>query len=301
MIRNVVSISFFFVVTSLSCSLGQTIEEYIEKWSSVALEQMEEHKIPASIILAQGILESGYGTSKLAQEGNNHFGIKCHDWKGDKIFHDDDQKNECFRKYLSAAESFNDHSLFLVNRSRYSFLFNFSTDDYKSWAKGLKKAGYATNPKYADKLIKLIEQHELYTFDLYFKENRYVQNEETEKILEQPVENKIKENPNKTKYIVAQSGDTFYQLAERFGLTLMQLHNYNDFPPEKDVLIEGDKVYITPKRRASKKHKQIALEENKSLLEVSQTYGVKLKRLIKLNGSRSPEQLMSKGDIVQLR
>lgn len=141
-------------------------EDYILKYSSIAVEEMNKYNIPASITLAQGILESGSGESRLAKEGNNHFGIKCHDnWEGQIIIEDDDKKGECFRKYLNAIDSYRDHSIFLTERSRYSFLFKYSNTDYKKWAKGLKKAGYATNSRYANLLVDLIEKYNLSRFD----------------------------------------------------------------------------------------------------------------------------------------
>ena len=141
-------------------------ERYISKYSNTAVAEMERYGIPASITLAQGILESGNGESRLATEGNNHFGIKCHsNWNGKTIIEDDDEKGECFRKYSKVADSYRDHSLFLTERGRYSFLFEYQKTAYKKWAKGLKKAGYATNPIYPTLLINLIERYELYTYD----------------------------------------------------------------------------------------------------------------------------------------
>jgi hypothetical protein len=141
-------------------------ERYIEKYQSVAIAEMDRYGIPASITLAQGILESGNGESRLATEGKNHFGIKCHEnWNGKIIIEDDDEKGECFRKYSKVADSYRDHSLFLTERGRYSFLFEYQKTDYKAWAKGLKKAGYATNPKYPTLLIDLIEKYDLSRFD----------------------------------------------------------------------------------------------------------------------------------------
>ena len=141
-------------------------ENYISEYSSAAVDEMNRYNIPASITLAQGILESGNGESRLATEGNNHFGIKCHgNWSGKTIIEDDDEKGECFRKYDKVTDSYRDHSLFLTERGRYSFLFEYKKSDYKKWAKGLKKAGYATNPNYPTLLIDLIERYELYTYD----------------------------------------------------------------------------------------------------------------------------------------
>ena len=144
---------------------NMTRNDYIDKYKDEAIYQMKKYKIPASITLAQGILESGDGNSELAKKSNNHFGIKCHsDWKGERVYHDDDKKNECFRKYNKVRNSYDDHSEFLL-RPRYAFLFEYSLTDYKSWAKGLKKAGYATNPYYAKHLIKIIEENELHKLD----------------------------------------------------------------------------------------------------------------------------------------
>ena len=144
---------------------------YIEKYSYLAIKEMKEFRIPASITLAQGILESGNGESRLATEGNNHFGIKCHRWEGEEIYADDDEENECFRKYKTIEDSFRDHSLFLSKIGRYSFLFNLEVTDYKAWSKGLKKAGYATSPTYAEKLISLIERYNLQKFDVQINQN----------------------------------------------------------------------------------------------------------------------------------
>ena len=147
-------------------TVEQKIKRYIKLYAPIARKQMKVYKIPASITMAQGILESGYGEATLARKGNNHFGIKCHkDWKGKKIFHDDDKENECFRSYRNPVKSYKDHSLFLVNRDRYRFLFDLNSKDYRSWAEGLKKAGYATDPEYSKKLISLIERFSLSELD----------------------------------------------------------------------------------------------------------------------------------------
>ncbi len=162
---------FWILISNISYSQNKT-KLYITKYSDLAVSEMKTYGIPASITLAQGILESSNGESKLAIEGNNHFGIKCHnEWTGDKIYHDDDDENECFRKYNSPKESYRDHSLFLSERKRYKFLFE--TSDYKKWAKGLSKAGYATNPKYSNLLINIIKKHELYHFDNDLSMSKY--------------------------------------------------------------------------------------------------------------------------------
>lgn len=317
-------LSIFALLSTSSLLNAQhtTVEEYIEKWDDVAVKQMIEHGIPASITMAQGILESGYGNSMLALKGNNHFGIKCHEWEGASVFKDDDKKNECFRKYKNASESYEDHSAFLTGRSRYAFLFELDKTDYKSWAKGLKKAGYATNPKYPKLLVDLIEKHELYKLDNQIDFEKFEPKEKNIKS-EEPllamvnIENQTKSpedklvtskkhnifvNQNKTKYVVAKSGDTFYQIAKEFGLHLRQLNNWNDFPDTKDILVEGDIVYLMPKRNKSKNGlTRVEVEKKQELWEVSQVHGIKLKSLMQLNNIDSPNIEMSKGDIVFLK
>lgn len=164
-------ICFIIVITSHA---QDKTERYIEQYKHLAIIEMNMYSIPASITLSQGILESGNGESKLAVEANNHFGIKCHNnWKGKVVYHDDDEENECFRKYQDVEDSFRDHSLFLVDRSRYNFLFEYDERDYRSWAKGLLKAGYATNPEYSKLLINLINKYNLYNYDIEFSEKRF--------------------------------------------------------------------------------------------------------------------------------
>jgi flagellum-specific peptidoglycan hydrolase FlgJ len=190
-----------------------SIGEYIAAFSEVAQLEMKAYGIPASITLAQGLLESGLGKGALAKKTNNHFGIKCHTgWQGDYDFHDDDEKGECFRKYNHPMYSYRDHSLFLKNRSRYAFLFEFKQTDYKKWAKGLKKAGYATDPKYPQKLISLIEKHQLYTYD-----NKTSQNEKIETRV-QPGQNEI--------YVV-RKGDTLYSISRRYLVSVDELKRMN--------------------------------------------------------------------------
>ena len=192
-------------------------EDYVKFYSNIAMDEMIQFGIPASITLAQGILESGAGKGRLAVQANNHFGIKCHDWNGKKIYHDDDEEQECFRKYDNPEYSYRDHSLFLSNRGRYSFLFDLERDNYKQWAKGLKKAGYATDPKYPQKLIDLIERYELYKYD-----------------------NIVLKKKNK-KYKVRR-GDTLYSISEKFNMpveAIVKLNNLNG-----DILKVGQTLMI---------------------------------------------------------
>ncbi|MFA5573664.1 MAG: glucosaminidase domain-containing protein [Brumimicrobium sp.] len=293
-----------------------TPSEYVEKWKDVAIFQMVEYRIPASITLAQGILESGSGNSMLATRANNHFGIKCHDWTGKKFYQDDDAINECFRKYKNAAESYKDHSEFLSNRSRYAFLFDLEITDYKSWAKGLKKAGYATNPKYANLLIDIIQKYDLNQYDQFGVEQIVMIESKTSKDEKNPTINlptqseeviakeihKVYTDKNRTKYVIATGNDTFYQIAKEFSLNLKQLHKYNNFPPHQDILKEGDIVYIMNKnRKANTDIEKIRIEAEENLWSLSQKYGIKLDVLLKKNNLSNADIALSKGDIIYLK
>lgn len=302
-----------------------TTEDYVDQWKITAIEQMNAHQIPASITLAQGILESGNGNSKLAVEANNHFGIKCHKtWTGDTFFQDDDKKNECFRSYESAAQSYEDHSMFLVGRSRYADLFTLKLTDYKGWAKGLKSAGYATNPKYADLLINIIEKYQLDEFDkmpnLPYEQKKdkdlAISNSEkqpTTEIKSKPTTNNEHEinyyfndhqvmlSDNHVRYIIAQDGDTFYKIAKEFELTLGQLHKYNEFS-RKDVLKAGDVVYVAPKKsKARKGHSVYVCETDMSYRDVAHKEGIKLKKILQYNLAQNPDETLPKGTKVILR
>lgn len=188
--------------------------EYISYFKQTAVEEMQLFNIPASITLAQGILESGSGKGRLARVANNHFGIKCHDWTGDKIYHDDDERQECFRKYISAETSFRDHSEFLVNRKRYAKLFELKKSDYKNWAKELRKAGYATDRKYPEKLIGLIDRYELHQYDKMVLGNDY------EIIVDAEPEVDIEHTVAK--------GDTLYSISRKYGLSVSELQKLNN-------------------------------------------------------------------------
>ena len=282
------------VYSSLNASSNLSRKEYVSVYEKIAIQQMNQYKIPASITIAQGILESGSGNSTLAKTGNNHFGIKCHtDWKGEKVYLDDDAKNECFRSYSKVEDSYIDHSMFLTTRKRYESLFSYSVSDYKAWSHGLKAAGYATNPKYAEELIKLIEDLELYKLD-----GSSIAPISTN----QPALFSVKKiHENKVDYVVAKKGDSFYQISKRYGLTLSQLHAYNDFNPEKDILEEGDIVYLEPKRFYSKTKNSIVLDRSMSLRELSQREALKLKKLMRKNQISSPDEQLPKGEKIFLR
>lgn len=202
---------------------------YIERYKNIATDKMVEYKIPASITLAQGILESGNGRSTLALKSNNHFGIKCHKgWDGKKVYHDDDRRHECFRKYNNPEGSFDDHSKFLTTRGRYSFLFDLREDNYKAWAKGLKKAGYATDRKYPSKLIALVEEYHLHQYDrivLKTKDKSYKPSKES-----------------KTDYIIVSKGDTLYSIAKNNNLEVEDLKRYNNLRTNQISI--GQKLYL---------------------------------------------------------
>jgi len=207
-------------------SLNRYTLQYIRKFAPLAVLEMHEYKIPASITLAQGILESGNGRSELASKSNNHFGIKCHtEWKGERVYHDDDEKGECFRKYKYVQSSYEDHSKFLTSRRRYANLFKLRRTDYRAWAKGLKKAGYATDKKYPSKLIRIIETYQLYEFDKFsekdLKRGKRVKEEEEIVIAEK------KETTEAKSYLV-RKGDTLYSIAKKFGTTVPRLKKINN-------------------------------------------------------------------------
>ncbi|MFL2588627.1 MAG: glucosaminidase domain-containing protein [Parvicellaceae bacterium] len=277
------------LVISTNSAFGQEIsrKEYIEKYSSLAVKQMHQYKIPASITLAQGILESNNGNSRLATKANNHFGIKCHGWAGKKIFADDDKKNECFRNYKNVLESFVDHSLFLNKYSRYEFLFDYKITDYKSWAKGLKKAGYATNNKYPELLIKIIEENKLYQFD-------------SKKIDKNLISGKrnIYMHPNKIKYVISRNQETYKTIAKSLNIKLKQILKYND-DNNQSVLNVGTKVFIQPKRNRSKQRIHV-VNNGEDLRTISQTYGVKMKSLKKRN-QLILQNSLNNGDKLRLR
>ena len=297
-----------------------TASEYIETWKSEAVYQMALHKIPASITLAQGLLESGNGNSRLATDGNNHFGIKCHsDWTGKKIYEDDETRGECFRKYSDARESFEDHSLFL-KKNRYAPLFELDTDDYKAWAKGLKNCGYATNPKYPQLLIDLIERYNLHQFDeegmKYIRKNELPEHKESSKkavVKNQEDDYDSAENrkeisignnrtvmlsANRIKFIKAKAGDTPEKIAEELEIGAWQIYKYNDMARGKK-LNEGDIIYIQPKRNKAHE-KTYTIKSGDTMREISQRFGVKMNKLLKRNGLHESDTIHP-GQTIRLR
>lgn len=303
---------FLVVVGFLAVTIasGQSAQErYIRQYAELAVKEMHRSGVPASITLAQGMLESANGTSTLAVKGNNHFGIKCHKgWTGKTMKHDDDRKGECFRKYQTPEESFRDHSDFLRYRDRYSFLFDFRVTDYKSWAHGLKKAGYATDPAYPKKLISLIEEYKLYEYDRKGHElpatpsqiERDAQLSQTKKeqfsfSLSRPVYTR-----NGVPFVYAEEGDTYESLASMYDLFPREILRFND-RWSSDGLKPGDVVYLrSKKRKAARGLDKHVMEEGETLAEISQRYAIKLSRIYKLNGF-AESYVPSEGEIIKLR
>lgn len=224
-----------------SNNLDKNALVYIEKYAPIAVKEMHEYKIPASITLAQGILESGSGKGELALKSNNHFGIKCHtQWQGERVYHDDDKDKECFRKYVYVETSYNDHSLFLTQRKRYAALFSHKITDYKRWAKGLKKAGYATDKKYPEKLIGIIERYKLYEFDRIRKSDytKKIKKLNNGKSYTKPVViEKAKQN-----YYEVKKGDTLYSLSKKFNISIENLKAINNL--DDNIISIGQKLLI---------------------------------------------------------
>ena len=273
-----------------------TTKEYINKYKDIAIKDMKTYKIPASITLAQGILESGSGNSTLARKANNHFGIKCHkDWKGQTIHVADDTHRDCFRKYKNAEASYRDHSKFLTKRGRYSFLFNYPITDYKAWAYGLKRAGYATNPRYPQLLIHYIEKYHLYKYDQeglkhskkHKKSRRFLKYATPKissfvKVRTSMYGRPVLEN-NGRRLIVVRSGDTFNKVAAEFEISTRKLLKYNDLKKEH-VLHPGELLYLEKKAsKAAKGYKYYTVKQGETLWAISQLYGIRLNSLLNKN------------------
>lgn len=285
-------------------------ERYVETYKDLAISEMNRTGVPASITLAQGMIESDYGRSSLAVRANNHFGIKCHtDWTGRKFYQDDDRRNECFRNYNNPEESFRDHSDFLVSGSRYDFLFDLDVQDYVSWARGLKKAGYATNPDYAEMLIRKIEEFNLNQYDRPNSGGRKEYTAGDSKQIVDKAQNSDSNIPpgyvtepaqsigtsrilvrNRINYIVVKESDTFESLLEEFQLLRFELQKYNELP-DNYVIIPGQILYIQPKRdKAEVGSDFYTFKEGDTIYNVSQQYGVKLKNILEMNRLKEGEE-----------
>ena len=301
--KPLVFIFLFFCVIGTQAQ-NATYTNYFNQYKDIAIEQMNQYRIPASITLAQGLLESGAGQSKLAKNANNHFGIKCHgDWNGKTEYHDDDKPGECFRKYKNAKESFLDHSLFLTERPRYARLFTLNIRDYKGWARGLKACGYATDPAYAEKLINIIETYELYQYD----------NVQRAKKKSEPTPQKAKRETfahfdmplrvykaNGLIYVHARRGESFGSIAEELGFKASKLAKYNEVPKDF-ALEEGNIVYLQKKNiKALKPHYEHKVQGGESMYSIAQKYGIKLSSLYNMN-NKPPEYRPQRGDVLRLR
>ena len=299
-----------------------TPEEYIQTYKDIAMREMRDHKIPASITLAQGLLESGAGNSALAREAKNHFGIKCHKgWEGDTYIMDDDEKNECFRKYDNAEESFVDHSLFLTTRSRYAALFDLDITDYEGWARGLKAAGYATNPKYAQLLIDRIKLYDLAKYDEIALGERSDDNqlpdiEPEDELLElayspdnrsafelvdMTADKRFIYENNGVRFVFAKEGETPERLAKEFGVKYQRFCEYNLLRhPDEMVFHSGDVVYLEKLRNKNWKAKKHVVGEGETLRDIALRFAVNPEKILKKNGL-AKDARVSKGQVLWLR
>lgn len=301
-----IAIIFLFSISSMASwaqmKWNQTYQLYINQYKDLAIREMLQYRIPASITLAQAVFESGAGRSRLAMLGNNHFGIKCHDWTGRTIAEDDDALGECFRAYDHPLQSFEDHSKFLVSSSRYRKLFSLSMEDYRGWAHGLKACGYATNPLYAHKLIELIELYKLYVYD----SARSYDHAMVEYSGNQTVVNQAKPlHPiaifNKNYYIRARRGDTFKLIGEEIGVSYKKIAKYNERDKE-DTLTEGEIIFLKKKRKKAPKafkNRPHVVKDGESLYIIAQIYGIRLSSLYKLNDF-TPDHTIHVGDVVRV-
>ena len=287
--------TLFLLVTALSAAAqNQQYVKYIEQYKSLAVDQMKKYNIPASITLAQALLESGAGQSELARNSNNHFGIKCHDWAGRKVYRDDDTRDDCFRVYKSVRDSYEDHSIFLSSHQRYAGLFRLKPTDYVGWARGLKLAGYATNPAYADRLINIIESYNLDRLDSdkwKYAPTYYPEAPHTPHLA------------NGLVYVVARQGDTMQGIADEFKIPRSKLIRYNDlyktYVPQK-----GDIIYLHRKNaRAQKGYAVHIVKDGDSMYLISQMYGIRLARLYKMNKDKGDIYTYSPriNDLIRLR
>ena len=291
--RLILTLLLAVIVLSASAQNEQYVK-YINQYKSLAIDQMKKYRIPASITLAQALLESGAGQSDLARNSNNHFGIKCHDWAGRKVYHDDDQREDCFRVYKSVRDSYEDHSIFLTSHQRYAGLFRLNPTDYVAWARGLKMAGYATSSTYADKLINIIESYNLDRLDS--DSWKYAPTYT-------PEAPHIPHLANGLVYVIVRQGDTMQGIADEFNIPRSKLVRYNDlyktYVPEK-----GDIIYLHRKNaRAQKGYAIHIVKDGDSMYQISQMYGIRLKRLYKMNKDKGDIYTYSPrvGDFIRLR
>ena len=288
---------FLLLISAAWAQTKMTPEDYINAFKEEAIKEMHLHKVPACITLAQGILESGNGNSPLSRNANNHFGIKCHkEWGGETYIMDDDSSNECFRKYENVLESYSDHSLFLFSRSRYAPLFELSINDYKGWCYGLKTAGYATDPRYPERLIELIEKYKLQ--DLNAIENTPKQNNLPQETKKPDLVIREVYRFNHIRFIIAKENDSFYKIANDFNLELDEILEYKDLS-KTDKLSYGQKIFIAKKRRKALEPYHV-VQKNETLKSISQLHGIRLSMLCKKNRLKPTDKLKI-GDVLYLR
>ena len=293
-----------FFISHLSAQMrwNSVYQEYIDQYKDLAIEEMLRYNIPASITLAQGIFESGAGRSELSVKGNNHFGIKCHGWAGRSVYHDDDARNECFRAYDNVLQSYEDHSKFLRYNVRYNSLFTLQRTDYRGWAQGLKACGYATNPRYADKLIELIELYKLYELDKATSYDKFMAKRGG---YDRPVSQGMSLHPikiyNKNYYIIARAGDTFKGIGEEIDISYRKIAKYNE-RDKNDVLHAGEIIYLKKKQKKADKaykNRPHIVKAGESMYSIAQGYGIRLKSLYKKN-HLSPDYQARVGDILRV-
>jgi LysM repeat protein len=289
--------SFFLLIPFISVSQKLSAKDYIDNFKEDAVKEMCLNKIPASIVLAQAMFESANGNSELAKNANNHFGIKCKkEWEGESYSKDDETENECFRKYKSVLESYTDHSVFLKTRPRYAFLFDIPVTDYKAWCMGLKEAGYATDPKYAKRLIDIIEKYKLHELD----KHPLIERPEFPGMEIGTPELDIREvyRFNRGKFIITKQGDSFFKIASEFNIELEKLMEYNDLNRGERIEI-GQKLFLEPKREKAKEPYHV-VQKGETLRTISQIHGIKLAILCK-NNHLKPENELKPGEILYLR
>ena len=326
---NLTGILLFGLCGGLRAQSRQTPEEYVDRYKHIAVEQMERYGIPASITMAQGILESDSGNSSLAQRSNNHFGIKCKsNWRGDRVYHDDDAKGECFRAYPSVEASYADHAEFLDSQPRYDSLFAYASDDYKSWARGLKAAGYATAPDYAQRLVRIIEENQLYLLDRRDGERLYAQRYGLSRDPEEWFASQSSvENPspttaidpdnyrvtinahegynvyvtNSVHYVLAKDKDTFENIGAKFRISARNLRRFNDLKDKKAQPLPGETVYIErKKKRWEGNARHHICREGETAYSVAQSYGIRMRSIERLNGLQK-NQTLEKGRQIRIQ
>lgn len=296
------------IVLAVSVSLNAQLrwnsryQAYIDKYKDLAIAEMLKYDIPASITLAQGLLESGAGMSELALKSNNHFGIKCHDWRGATTRHTDDKENECFRAYDDVYESYEDHSQFLTSQPRYKSLFKLKRTDYKGWARGLKRCGYATNPAYANQLIDIIELYKLHEFDRATKYDRFMVDRSEVKGIAPGTNLHQIYVYNKNYYLTVRPGDTFKSIGKEVGISYKKIAKYNERDKD-DSLVPGEVIYLKKKQKKADKvykNRPHRIKAGESMYSIAQYYGIRTESLYKMN-KLSPDYTIKVGDYLRVR